>query len=132
MPVLDTAYKLTEYAGRAKMKMSEAKATLPGRKQVFREKTAGKAVRDVIGLADEIGIAGEPLLFKVMESGRRVGPPEPLDSCRARCKSERNALPGQLHELSKVDPGYPVELSPGFKELINTETQRHRGAKACK
>src|SRR6185503_15655273 len=35
VPVLDTAYKLVEYAGRPKMKLSESKATLPGRKQIF-------------------------------------------------------------------------------------------------
>src|SRR5206468_7367220 len=43
-PVLDTAYKLAEYSGRPKLKSSESKATLPGRKQVFREKSSGKIV----------------------------------------------------------------------------------------
>ncbi len=35
-PYLDCAYKLQEYAGRARRKHSEGKATWPGRKQVFR------------------------------------------------------------------------------------------------
>src|SRR5207244_683564 len=52
-PVLDTAYKLTEYAGKPKMKLSQSKATLPGRKQIFREKTLGTAVRDVLALMNE-------------------------------------------------------------------------------
>jgi nicotinate phosphoribosyltransferase len=116
-PVLDTAYKLTEYAGRPKMKLSESKSTLPGRKQIFRERTGGQAVRDVIALADEKGISGEPLLFKVMANGRRIGPPEPLDECRARCRSELNSLPERLIRLSRVDPGYPVEWSAGLTEL---------------
>jgi len=47
------AYKLAEYAGRPTLKLSESKLTLPGRKQVFREKSSGKAVRDVIGLYEE-------------------------------------------------------------------------------
>ena len=35
-PSLDSAYKLVEYDGRPMLKLSEAKATEPGRKQVFR------------------------------------------------------------------------------------------------
>jgi nicotinate phosphoribosyltransferase len=117
VPVLDTAYKLTEYAGKPRMKLSESKATLPGRKQVFRQKSGGKAERDVIGLMGESGLAGEPLLVKVMEQGRRLSPPEPLDVCRARCIAERNALPDALLQLSKAEPGYVVDLSPGLKQL---------------
>ena len=116
-PVLDTAYKLTEYAGRPKMKLSESKSTLPGRKQVFRERSGGKTLRDVIALADEKGISGEPLLSKVMANGRRMGPPERLDDCRARCRSELKGLSERLLSLSKAEPGYPVELSPGLAKL---------------
>ncbi len=36
VPALDCAYKLQEYAGRARRKRSEGKATWPGRKQVWR------------------------------------------------------------------------------------------------
>jgi nicotinate phosphoribosyltransferase len=116
-PFLDMAYKLVEYAGKAKMKMSESKSTLPGRKQVFREKTSGKAVRDVITLINEKDIAGEPLLVKVMENGRRVQPAEPLEVSRERCRIERGAFPERLMSLSKSDPGYSVDLSPGLRQL---------------
>jgi nicotinate phosphoribosyltransferase len=116
-PFLDTAYKLVEYAGEAKMKMSESKSTLPGRKQVFRERTAGTAVRDVIALLNEKDIAGEPLLIKVMENGRRLQPAEPLEMSRARCRSERAAFPQYLMSLSKSDPNYSVDLSPGLRQL---------------
>ena len=47
-PNLDIAYKLTEYAGKGRMKLSAGKRSLPGRKQVFREFRDGVAVRDVI------------------------------------------------------------------------------------
>ncbi len=126
VPVLDTAYKMTEYAGKAKMKMSESKTTLPGRKQVFRETIRGKFARDVIALAGEKGIAGDPLLVKVMENGRRVNSDSP-DTCRARCKAGRSGLPERLIGLAKAEPGYPVELSPGLTQLKTTESQRHRG-----
>jgi nicotinate phosphoribosyltransferase len=113
VPFLDTAYKLVEYAGYPKMKLSESKATLPGRKQVFRE----RGLRDVIGLMGEQGIAGEPLLVKVMENGRRTLPAEPLSAARDRCAAEKKALPERLMSLSKADEGYPVELSSGLMRL---------------
>jgi nicotinate phosphoribosyltransferase len=99
------------------MKLSESKITLPGRKQIFRERSAGKFVRDVIGLMGEPGAVGEPLLVKVMENGRRMQLPESVELCRARCGAERNALPSRLVELSKAEPGYPIELSPALMRL---------------
>jgi len=117
VPVLDTAYKLTEYAGKAKMKMSESKTTLPGRKQVFRQTAGGKAVRDVIGLMDESAVAGEPLLVKVMENGRRLQPMEALAAARMRAAEGRSSLFRDFMTLPKIDPGYPVELSPALKRL---------------
>jgi nicotinate phosphoribosyltransferase len=117
VPVLDTAYKLVEYAGQPKMKLSESKATLPGRKQVWRQMSGGKAVRDVIALMGEFSAEGEPLLTKVMENGRRSAGPEPLEHCRARCREGLDALPDRLISLSSADPAYPVDLSPGLAEL---------------
>jgi nicotinate phosphoribosyltransferase len=48
-PFLDSAYKMVEYDGQPVMKLSSAKVTAPGPKQVFR--CPGYA--DVIGLSDE-------------------------------------------------------------------------------
>jgi nicotinate phosphoribosyltransferase len=117
VPVLDTAYKLTEYAGKPKMKLSEEKATLPGKKQVFRIRAAGKALRDVIGLTSEAGMTGDPLLIKVMEKGRRTHTAEPLGLCRERCLAERATFHVELMSLEKAEPEYPVELSEGLKAL---------------
>jgi nicotinate phosphoribosyltransferase len=118
VPVLDTVYKLTQYAGQPKMKFSESKSTLPGRKQIFRERSSGGFVRDVVALADEKGNAGEPLLTKVMEHGRRTGPPEMLEQCRAYCKAQISGLPQRLLQLSNALPGYPVEISPALTQLV--------------
>ena len=53
-PSLDLAYKLTEYDGIPRIKTSEGKLTLPGKKQVFRAIDAhGRCYADFIGLADE-------------------------------------------------------------------------------
>ena len=88
-PYLDTAFKLVDYGGRPVMKLSEAKATLPGAKQVFRS-PAG----DIIGLRNESPPPGyEPLLLPVMRQGRRLGPPEPITEATRRCASCLNRLP---------------------------------------
>ena len=41
-PCLDIAYKLTEYAGVGRTKLSSLKSTMPGRKQVFRQEIDGR------------------------------------------------------------------------------------------
>jgi nicotinate phosphoribosyltransferase len=117
VPALDTAYKLVEYAGFPRMKLSESKTTLPGRKQIFRQVSSRKAVRDILGLAGEKNVFGEPLLLKVMENGRRTTNPDPLETCRLRCKAQLDALPDRLLDLSRADPVYPVELSPELSSL---------------
>ena len=109
-PYLDTAYKLVEYDGRPRMKLSHDKSTLPGRKQVFRETAGGRKKRDVLALADET-IPGEPLLIKVMENGRRSAAAETLEALRARCLSEYARLPENLESLSPAEPPYVVGLS---------------------
>ena len=58
-PDLDMAYKLVEYGGKGRLKLSAKKLLYPGRKQVFRQIENGQMVRDVIGRFDE-PIAGEP------------------------------------------------------------------------
>jgi nicotinate phosphoribosyltransferase len=118
VPVLDAVYKLTQYAEQPKMKFSESKSTLPGRKQVFREGSGGGLTRDIVGLADEKEIAAEPLLRKVMGHGRRTGRPESLEECRTYCKDQIKALPQQLLQLSKAPSEYPVEISPGLTRLV--------------
>lgn len=122
-PALDIAYKLVEYAGRGRMKLSQNKATLPGRKQVFRHTRNGRFSDDTIALASEL-IDGEPLLLKAMENGRRLRPPESLEDCRSRRKTQIESLPGNLLELQPADPPYPVKLSSGVMALRDAEMRR--------
>ena len=115
-PVLDTAYKLAEYAGQPKLKLSESKATLPGRKQIFRKRSSGKVAGDTIGFLDE-HVSGEPLLQRVMAAGKRVQPPESLQSCRDRCGAEVAALPEKLLSLTAADVPYRVDITPALIHL---------------
>ena len=126
-PSLDIAYKLTSYAGKGRLKLSEGKGTLPGRKQVFRVEEGGVARKDVIGRADE-RIPGRPLLRKVMEDGRRLAAgTESLDRIRARAVEELARLPKALLELETADPAYPVDVSDEltrYREQVVHEVTR--------
>ncbi|MGW2638870.1 nicotinate phosphoribosyltransferase [Streptomyces sp. NPDC001348] len=89
-PYLDSAYKMVSYEGRPVMKLSSAKVTAPGPKQVFRR----PGYSDVIGLADEEPPdEGMPLLETVMRGGRRTGRRSTLDECRGRLAADLGGLP---------------------------------------
>jgi nicotinate phosphoribosyltransferase len=120
-PSLDTAYKLSGYAGRARMKLSTGKANLPGRKQVYRVETGSppQAAHDVIALHDE-PVEGRGLLVKVMEAGRRLPAGQAdLTVIAELTRREAGRLPAPLRALEPADPPYPVRLSPGLQaELV--------------
>ncbi|MGH2674920.1 MAG: nicotinate phosphoribosyltransferase [Actinomycetota bacterium] len=110
-PALDSVYKLVEYGGQPVCKLSRAKATLPGPKQVWR---LPGMTGDTIGLADESGPGGEPLLTRVMEGGRRtVGGSIP--DAAARFAAELESLPAGLRSLDP-DP-YDPERTPALRRL---------------
>ncbi|MDJ0850253.1 MAG: nicotinate phosphoribosyltransferase [Myxococcota bacterium] len=113
-PFLDLAYKLTDYAGRGRLKTSTGKASLPGRKQVFRIEEDGQALRDVIARHGEES-PGRPLLEPVMRGGKRVGGEPSLARIRARAAEELARLPPRLRALDAAEPPYPVELSAALR-----------------
>ncbi|MGW0822689.1 nicotinate phosphoribosyltransferase [Streptomyces sp. NPDC002845] len=95
-PFLDSAYKMVEYDGRPVMKLSSAKVTAPGRKQVFRR--SGYA--DVIGLSDEQPPdGGVPLLETVMRDGRRTGGRSTLTECGERFAADLAELPSAARRI---------------------------------
>lgn len=117
VPALDIVYKLAEYGGEGRTKLSTGKPVLPGRKQVFRRVAEGQATGDVIGSAGE-EIDGRPLLRKVMEQGRRIGAaPGTLESMRERARTEMAALPSRITALEPADPPYPVVVSDELERL---------------
>jgi nicotinate phosphoribosyltransferase len=124
-PYLDSVYKLTEYAGQARMKLSSEKSNLPGRKQVYRFYEGGKATHDVIALADET-LDGEPLLQRVMHNGERTeaGRSQPLSTLQATTAQSLAHLPDRLLALEKADPPYRVDLSEALQASL--DATRHR------
>ena len=115
-PALDIVYKLTEYGGKGRLKLSTDKRTLPGRKQVFRRFSGGVMTRDVIGRHDE-ALPGAPLLTQVMRQGASMAPSETLDDIQTRCRKEIAGLPAALRELAPAEPPFAVEVSAALSEL---------------
>ena len=113
-PALDCAYKLQEYAGTARRKRSEGKATWPGRKQVWRWYESGRFARDLVSLAVE-RYQGEPLLRLVMRGGRRLPDLPDLTASRARAADQLARLPQPLARLETHH--YPVEIGVLLREL---------------
>jgi nicotinate phosphoribosyltransferase len=115
-PYLDCVYKLQEYAGRARRKRSTAKATWPGRKQVYREYDAsGTMCRDTVTVEDDAR-DGEPLIVKVMDNGRRIARPPTLEQVREHTAQSLARLPPALRQL-EPSPPYPVTISDAMRRL---------------
>jgi nicotinate phosphoribosyltransferase len=114
-PSLDMVFKLVEYAGRGRTKLSPDKTVLPGRKQIYRRQQSGEAVGDRIADADE-RLDGRPLLVPVMRGGRRLpSAEEGLARARERARGEIAALPPRCRRLEPAEPPYPVEVSASLR-----------------
>jgi nicotinate phosphoribosyltransferase len=126
-PYLDCVYKLQEYAGHPKRKVSEEKATWPGRKQVYRRRAADGVMQGdtVTTLADVQ--PGEPLLAPAMRAGRRLAPAESLDVIRRRAAQQVASLPANLRSLDEASR-YPVTIAPALHALA-AETDAARRLK---
>lgn len=112
-PSLEIVYKLVEYGGEGRMKLSSGKATFPGRKQVFRVMEGGRAVRDVIALDGEEVEGGEPLLRPVMRGGERLAAGRvPLGDVRRYAREAFERLPAEVQALEPA--AYPVQVSPAL------------------
>lgn len=114
-PALSGVYKLVEIesAGHIepKMKLSREKATYPHRKQVWREKDEeGRFIADVIGMAEEDGLPGDPLLVPVMREGRALEGQPGLEAIRARAGEQLASLPA-AHRRLRGSEVYPVRYS---------------------
>ncbi len=115
VPALDCAYKLQEYAGKPRRKLSEGKQTWPGRKQIWRTyDTYGRMTSDILSIESD-SHDGETLIEPVMRAGKRLGPAPALDAIRERAKRDLARLP---QPLAKLEPsGYSVTVADALKVL---------------
>lgn len=116
-PYLDCAYKLQEYAGRARRKRSEGKSTWPGRKQVYRHVDAQGQLKGDTLTVESDRQDGQPLLELVMRGGHRLAPSPPLQRVRDHVRVQLAQLPAELRALSPAATPYPVEIAPALRTL---------------
>jgi nicotinate phosphoribosyltransferase len=121
-PYTDIAYKLVAYDDRPRLKLSTGKTTLVARKQLFRQEDAGIFSGDTIALREE-HLAGEALLQRVMQDGRRVAQADDLASIRARCAAELAKLPAGVKAITEPRT-YPVHTSERLEALQQKVQQR--------
>ena len=122
-PYLECAYKLQEYAGEARRKRSEGKASWPGRKQVFRRFDAdGWMAGDTLALEND-DLPGVPLLECVMRGGKRTFPAPALTAIRDHARARMARIPTAWRRLETGTP-YPVDVSPTLHALARQVDQR--------
>lgn len=129
-PHMNLIYKLTEVERGGKVreaaKFSHAKATYPGRKQVFRySDKRGEFAGDKIALHDERPDDGEPLLIEVMRAGRRIAPAEPISALRERCMQNVARLPQRCRQIHR-SAVYPVRYSKRLTAMQQEVRRRIR------
>lgn len=108
-PWTDMAYKLVRYDGRAVLKLSAGKVTLPDEKQVYRTTAGYSMAHDTIALRGE-SLPGEPLLQRVMAGGKGLLPDRHLSEVRASFMKEYATLDA-VHKRLTSPETYPVRIS---------------------
>jgi nicotinate phosphoribosyltransferase len=129
-PHLNLVYKLVEVERGGKVreaaKLSQAKVTYPGRKQVLRySDSAGKLEYDKIALDGEAPNGGEPLLIEVMRAGRRMRAAEPVSDLRARSLASIARLPKRYRQINRAVE-YPVHYSKQLEAMLESVRRRIR------
>ena len=144
---LDGVYKLSEYNGEPRIKLSEniIKISLPSKKQVFRilDKNDMFYGADAIGLASENKIdhmfhpfditkkldlqsfRQEPLLSKVMENGKRTIEKRTVAEIADYSKSRLALLPEEYKRFQNPH-GYKIGLSEKLKSERDRLIEQHK------
>ncbi|RMH80777.1 MAG: nicotinate phosphoribosyltransferase [Acidobacteria bacterium] len=97
-PYLDMAYKLVEYGGEPKFKLSPGKKTFPYKRQVFRFYDGGKMAWDEVVRYREGG-----MVELICKDGRPLKTLPSIKEIRELFMKEMESLPTALRSLSKVD-----------------------------
>ncbi len=130
-PALDGIYKLSDVVEQGrhipKMKLSEetVKATLPGKKLVWRIFEKGKFKKDIISLDDEVVDNAKLLLEQAVRNGKIVCDRPSLEEIRQTAAGNFSKLPDRYKKLEGA-PAYPVEFSRGLVSLRETILEKIR------
>jgi nicotinate phosphoribosyltransferase len=119
-PALGGIYKLVEDNLGPRMKFSEGKPTLPGKKSVFRIlRDDGKFEKDLIAVeGEELKLKNAyPLLVEVMKNGNIIYDLPPLSKIRERFLENLQNLPDNLKQIEETQE-YKVEVSSSLGNII--------------
>ena len=134
-PAGDFTYKLVEYRGQPRLKLSAGKASTPGRKQIFRAcSSTGEYAGDLVGAIDESpGTVARvmkmpearvlPMLEIQMERGMRKMPRPELNESRARVAAAIAKLDPRCRMIRKPSE-YSVRTSAAINAMVITEKVR--------
>lgn len=144
---LDGVYKLSEYNGQPRIKLSEniIKISLPYKKQVYRmlnengmfygaDAVAMFSEEKVEQMEDPFDITKklklnnfihEPLLEKVMENGKKVGPARTVKEIAGYSKSRLEKLPKEFKRFQNPHI-YKIGISTALKMERDRLIQKHR------
>jgi nicotinate phosphoribosyltransferase len=107
-PYLDIAYKLVEYDGKPKFKLSPGKATFPYKRQIIRHYLQNGIMNydELVRFNEEV--EGEKLVFKVVEKGKIVYTFKSLKEIKETFLEEIKKLPESLKTLDAPTQKYKV------------------------
>lgn len=109
-PYLDIAYKLVEYGGEPKVKLSPGKATFPYKRQIVRYYNEAGVMDHDESLRYGEKAGGEELVVKVVEEGETVYKFPSLNEIRETFLKDAGRLPERLKGLEKPEKAYEVVI----------------------
>jgi nicotinate phosphoribosyltransferase len=107
-PYLDIAYKLVEYDGKPKFKLSPGKSTFPYKRQIIRHylQNGVMSYDELIKFSEDT--EEEKLIFKVVENGRIIYSFKTLKEIREYFIEDVKRLPESLKTLNEPTQRYKV------------------------
>jgi len=129
---LDGIFKIAETSdetGRmipvTKFTSSMGKATLPGKKQVWRRIEDGQYVEDIITLWDEEVEGAKPLLVPIIIKGEFVYDFPDIKEIRKYCMEQLSMLPKKYRRLRNSET-YPVKISEKLMKLRDELYEKYK------
>jgi nicotinate phosphoribosyltransferase len=125
-PTIAGVYKLIEYNGRPKIKISEEKLTYPGKKQIYRiYNERGVFKEDILMLEDdEAPPNSEALLIPIMEKGILISNIPQLMEIQQYYLKNIKKLPGEYKTLDE-NHVFKLKISKKLRELTNSLTRKY-------
>ena len=120
-PTISGVYKLIEYKGIPKIKISEEKLTYPGTKQVYRIfDNKGAFKEDILSLEDELPPSNsEPLLIPIMKNGELTTELPKVDDIRKFYLNNIKKLPDDYKKLEERKK-FALKISKNLQKLTDS------------